>query len=369
MAARTVRCFFKNMTDLPLVRLSDEKEKLPHGIYTDPWYPPQTIAAGAVGEWRTESNGFMTGTEGRARYRIGSDHVALWWDNPFIGRNDSSIRIVQEFGGDDSKVFEGANTISGYPPPHLESMKDGEIVAWIAAFLFPPVIFANASMAGDATAIFAIRRKARVSSPLFGPQGSGPRSSRINMSQKPGEWQGLWTGNAVSVTLSHLGGGSMSANITDTTPQAPLQLQETFSLGLSNWVFNVFALAVQRDLGSGDREAVSALIRAGVNTIQSQRPTEHEPGVTEFRDVIQAELSKHRFEIPEAIVERGAKVAASVARVRRSTVMLSQGVCLTLYDDFEAGQKVGGHMLYQRMHLGFDSMLANERLTFYPILS
>ncbi len=84
MAARTVNCYFKNLTDQSLERESDE---LDWGIYTDPWYPPQTIAPGAVGEWRSESDGGLIpqGTEGRARYRIASteartEFIDLWWN-------------------------------------------------------------------------------------------------------------------------------------------------------------------------------------------------------------------------------------------------------------------------------------------------
>jgi hypothetical protein len=376
MAERTVRCEFLNLTNQSLVRESGEREKLAHGKYTDPWFPPQNIAPGAVGKWRTESNGFMTGTEGRARYRIGSDTVNLWWNHPFIGGKDCSITIVQDFSGADSTVFEGAHNIDAYGLPMVEDMRDGEVQAWVGFFLFPPLIFVNGNTSGDATAKFAIRRKAQVSSPLFGPRGSGPRSWRINTSQKPEQWEGLWTGNDISVTVAHLGGENMSANITDTTAQPTLQLQEMFSLGHSGWAFNAFALAVQRDLGfavqrgigTGEREMASTLIRAAVNTVQAQLPTEQDRVAMVFRNAIQADASKHRLEIPEQIVERLANAVASVAKIRRSTVMLSQGVCLTLYDDFEAGQKVGGHMLYERILLGSGTVLASERLSFYPML-
>jgi len=58
MAARSVHIFFKNSTDETLVRVD---EGLDWGIYTVPWFPPQTIAPGAVGEWQTEDDGFMQG--------------------------------------------------------------------------------------------------------------------------------------------------------------------------------------------------------------------------------------------------------------------------------------------------------------------
>jgi hypothetical protein len=39
MAARTVDCYFKNLANQTLTPAS---EHLDRGVYTDPWYPPQT---------------------------------------------------------------------------------------------------------------------------------------------------------------------------------------------------------------------------------------------------------------------------------------------------------------------------------------
>ncbi|WP_437802483.1 hypothetical protein [Sorangium sp. So ce693] len=38
--------------------------------------------------WSAESDGFMTGTEGRVTYRGSSGSVTLYWNNPFVGGND-----------------------------------------------------------------------------------------------------------------------------------------------------------------------------------------------------------------------------------------------------------------------------------------
>jgi hypothetical protein len=83
-------------------------------------------------------------------------------------------------------------------------MGEGDVEAWIDAVLFPPYIIANEPIANDANAVFAVRRKPQVSSPLFGPQGSGPRSSRINTSHKAAEWEALWASNSVSITIFNL---------------------------------------------------------------------------------------------------------------------------------------------------------------------
>jgi len=68
MAARSTDVIFHNLTDQPMMKLEDG---LDHGEWTDPWQPPNLITPGATAEWRSESAGIDTGTEGHVRYGIG----------------------------------------------------------------------------------------------------------------------------------------------------------------------------------------------------------------------------------------------------------------------------------------------------------
>jgi hypothetical protein len=275
---------------------------------------------------------------------------------------------VQEFSGNPSEVFEGAHQIDGGPPPNWDKMKEGDVEAWIDAVLFPPYIVANATAANDANAVFAIRRKAQVSSPLFGPNGSGPRSFQINTSHKAVEWEGVWSSNAVSVTIVSVGGGNMSASVLDTTADPTLQLQETFRLGQPGWAISAFALGIQQELRTIGNTAASAVIRATAKTVQPQLADDHERVAAAIHKVAQAELNEKKVKISGAKLVRATKAAAAVAKLPRSAVMLSHGIGLTLYDEFEEGHKVGSHMLYERLIPVLGIRLASERLSFYPIL-
>ena len=73
MAARSTDVVLHNHTDFALVKIEDS---LDHGIWTDPWQPPGVIGAHSDGEWRSESDGVLTGTEGHVRYRLGSTGLA-----------------------------------------------------------------------------------------------------------------------------------------------------------------------------------------------------------------------------------------------------------------------------------------------------
>ncbi|MET8161536.1 hypothetical protein ABZT47_34700 [Sphaerisporangium sp. NPDC005289] len=64
-------------------------QDLPHGIWSGGIEPAWTIGPGETVSWRTESNGVLTGTEGRVGYHIGDAGpiAELHWDNPYGGSN------------------------------------------------------------------------------------------------------------------------------------------------------------------------------------------------------------------------------------------------------------------------------------------
>jgi hypothetical protein len=78
----SVTVTFINQTPSTLQLVSTE---LDHGQWDS--MPPNSISPGASATWKTESNGFATGTEGRATYQIGNDptlQTTLHWDDPFV---------------------------------------------------------------------------------------------------------------------------------------------------------------------------------------------------------------------------------------------------------------------------------------------
>lgn len=98
MAARSTAVTFVNNTQNTL--LIKVSENLAHGEWSNE--PPNDIAPGAQVEWGSESNGFLTGTEGWVRYypvsantdSIGipspapdSATIYVYWDNPYVGSN------------------------------------------------------------------------------------------------------------------------------------------------------------------------------------------------------------------------------------------------------------------------------------------
>jgi hypothetical protein len=89
MASRSVLVNFQNQTSQTLSRTSFGLEG---GIWSNgsngQMVPPDQIPPQTNVAWQSESNGFMTGTQGYANYEIAgnaSQTVNLGWDDPYSG--------------------------------------------------------------------------------------------------------------------------------------------------------------------------------------------------------------------------------------------------------------------------------------------
>ncbi|MDX1823519.1 MAG: aegerolysin family protein [Thiohalomonadales bacterium] len=107
MASRSVQVHFNNSTDSVLTL---KKAALSHGEWSQDDSVPGSVAAGQQNvQWGSESDGFMTGTEGSATFTLGSGgEVTLNWDNPYYGSNSYSSSVPGGFkctytgGGEDN---------------------------------------------------------------------------------------------------------------------------------------------------------------------------------------------------------------------------------------------------------------------------
>ncbi|MEU1077315.1 Crystal protein ET79 [Streptomyces sp. NPDC005878] len=76
---------------------------LSHGVWSDNSLPASLINPGASGSWKSESSGFMTGTEGRASYMMSEGGiVSISWNNPFSGGNSYTCNVPTGFACDQS---------------------------------------------------------------------------------------------------------------------------------------------------------------------------------------------------------------------------------------------------------------------------
>jgi hypothetical protein len=95
MASRSTVVILVNATDHDL-QLTHAT--LQHGIWSDEMYPPLAIAKKSRGQWESESDGFMTGTEGSATWHLAAvGQVKITWDNPYVGSNSYSQSAPKKY--------------------------------------------------------------------------------------------------------------------------------------------------------------------------------------------------------------------------------------------------------------------------------
>ncbi|MFD9130428.1 aegerolysin family protein [Kitasatospora sp. NPDC059571] len=115
-AARSVLVQVDNWTQCEMDFVS---ASLSSGTWTGIDWPPATITNSTWGVWQSESNGFMTGTEGKATYQLHKcvnpadeyKWVSFHWDNPYAGSNSydtkgtsSGVKITRSGGSGDNAV-------------------------------------------------------------------------------------------------------------------------------------------------------------------------------------------------------------------------------------------------------------------------
>eukprot|EP01084_Bolivina_argentea_P155125 270359_1 len=106
-ASRSVGVRIENKTSVSFFR---DGYSLSHGVWTN--YAPQEIAPNSTVKFMSESNGFMTGTEGYVYYKAKGEKIWLKWNNPYAGGNtfnhygSSSFNVSRRGGsGDNGYVY------------------------------------------------------------------------------------------------------------------------------------------------------------------------------------------------------------------------------------------------------------------------
>ncbi|GIZ48097.1 hypothetical protein CKM354_001117000 [Cercospora kikuchii] len=113
-SARSVGVILRNLTGRTIYL---KHSALQHGFWTQASPLPSSIPGDAAAGWMSESQGFMTGTEGDVHFSFdspGNDAaIFLHWNNPFVGSNsysasvgDGAYKIVYENGdGDNANII------------------------------------------------------------------------------------------------------------------------------------------------------------------------------------------------------------------------------------------------------------------------
>lgn len=120
MAARSYLIQVTNLTGQTL-ELDRTRTDLKHGKWSNSGSdtPPDTIGNPHTGNFGSESDGLMTGTEGQATYTSSSGDFVIYWDNPYVGSDETSVQTPQGFTStkEDSKGDNATLKVVLYPAP------------------------------------------------------------------------------------------------------------------------------------------------------------------------------------------------------------------------------------------------------------
>ncbi len=90
-AARSTYVKLQNRTPSEMDRTSSS---LSHGTWSENMLPPDAIYPMNDGVWESQSNGFMTGTQGTAVFNMAAvGNVVISWDNPYSGSNSYGCTV------------------------------------------------------------------------------------------------------------------------------------------------------------------------------------------------------------------------------------------------------------------------------------
>jgi hypothetical protein len=91
-AVNAARSTYVSLTNASGSLLTRTNAQLHWGIWSTNMLPPSIVQPGVTGKWMSESDGFMTGTEGEVTFSLvgASNPVKVHWNNPYWGSNSYS---------------------------------------------------------------------------------------------------------------------------------------------------------------------------------------------------------------------------------------------------------------------------------------
>jgi Aegerolysin len=392
MPARTFRVLIKNTTEDTRLHLRDAH--LCGGEWTSSdWNPPQDIQPGELKGFQSESDGFMTGTEGWAKYETvdasnnGFGMVYVYWDNPYYGRTyfglDKDFNDVKaDCDVDDSS---GGGSTFGAPNPQkpdnfdllfsslgytesgtssrtltADELANMGLTPWtwpgLVGILKDPVLTTN----------FVVR--AAPPPPQFGDLGKqtlAPLTDAV-----AANWTGEWSSDSVNIQITQTAWDMLQISVSDKTANPTLEFTETFAIGDRSRIIQSALDSVSALTGQGTNDTLARALKLTVSdALRGVSPTQSR-GATTPR-IIRALISATDT-LSTILTTKGmSKVARTIADAHvksRWQVWLSHGVGLELYWIIQGGGRVGERIHYQRV-VGAGIVAADTMLNFVPAIA
>ncbi|MBV9859945.1 MAG: hypothetical protein JO038_07575 [Alphaproteobacteria bacterium] len=351
------------------------------------WTPKATIKPGDSGGLQSESDGFMTGTEGYVKYDVigpagRAGMIYIYWDNPFYGTTHFRFVAAAEdvFPDCDFDPPSGGSSFSNPPAlgfdiqfaAYKSGTAGGATITSpgdLVHFVVGPVSFAGLiGIDKNPELDLALVATSTSSSGVFGNFGNtGPITLTLLSDATPDQWAGRWGAEGVDITIRQTQSTPpLSVTVVDTAAAPPLNFTQSVTpgaIGLTNLPRSPWATFLEGE--TADPATRSALAQASQAVIQEAGASPAPPLATAKRfDSIVGGQGPASAVGPGG-TSRVGRVLGTLVQDRGGVAYLDNGIALRLFGLSQSGTPAGAEIQYQRLDPHGDPLLS-RMLQFIP---
>jgi len=370
---RTFRVVVDN--DTGCFTLKRTFDHLCHGVWaSDELTPPEEIAPGASAEMQSESDGFMTGTEGYVKYDVvsGADRLGMvyvYWENPFYG----TIRFRFECAPDDVEPdcdFDkpsgaGLSRSAGDCLPFKLSFKRfsyttsseeirnvgnlGELVVFAGAGRSPS-LFGWTGIVRDP--VLNVELTEQASGFSSSASDGEPVALEMLVDATAEQWVGNWGDRTVAVKITESGVSErpLMVRVYDGSTNPMLAFGQNFAPGPKSFLVREnSALRRMIDIEASNSiqrsiltSAVTSLIEQGIALCRGT------PTPSKCLELLSKSFPKELGAISPIRQGALAKALAKLLRDAGAVAHLDNDTILCLYGEFRSGRQVGRRLGFLR---------------------
>lgn len=377
MPHRSFRVMIQNASSS--LTLNQTFSHLCHGEWTGGWAPPPSIAPGALGGMQSESDGFMTGTEGYVKYDVvgptGLDSpptarqgmIYIYWDNPFYGYTHFRFATSSTDVPPDCDFSIPAGT-SAFPgggdldfalnfTMYQHGVHGGGDITSLSDFV--NYVVGPVSLLGlvgiDDNPELDLELDDAASAPpeSFGTASLGPVNLQLLNQATMQQWVGDWENGNVNVNISQ-SGRELTATIYDGTSAPPLSFTDTFVPGagslLGPGVGVVQNLVNAQSEDPAQRSAFSKAAKTVIGQV-AKSPSQAAAAAKHFQSLVENLKTSTPLAVVQAKTRTVSTAIAELLQAQGGVAYLSNHVALRLFGTFQRGKQTGEQLQYQRLDL------------------
>jgi hypothetical protein len=338
------------------------------GEWTGGWAPPASIASGSAGELQSESDGFMTGTEGYVKYDVvgptgRQGMIYVYWDNPYYGNTHFRFATNEDdvYPDCDYTIQAGSSTFGeGGTLPFVLNFSEfkagteeggqitsvGDLVNWVVG---PATLLGLVGIDDHPELDLELDDASSGAPPeSFGTTSLGPVTLQLLTKATMAQWVGDWEDGNVMVNITD-SAGHLTATIYDGSTTPPLSFTDTFVPGPGSLIGPGSAV-IQNLLNAHSLtpDQLASFSQAAKTVIKQviMKPQKASTARKSFESLVEAQ--PHGLRPGTSTVS---KAIGALLQPQGGVAYLNNHVALTLYGAMQGGKQIYEQLEYQRLNL------------------